>query len=61
MEERKLIKINEVIRRCAVSRSTVYRLLADKRFPMPVLLSKRAIAFYEHEINTWISERTRIR
>ncbi|WP_073990462.1 helix-turn-helix transcriptional regulator [Yersinia pseudotuberculosis] len=57
----KLIKINEVLRRCAVSRATVYRLLADKRFPVPVLLSKRAIAFYEHEIDAWISERSRTR
>ncbi|AHK21119.1 transcriptional regulator [Yersinia similis] len=61
MEERKLIKIQEVIKRCAISRSTLYRLLSDKRFPVPVLLSKRAIAFYEHEIDTWISERTRTR
>ncbi|WP_431225760.1 hypothetical protein ACQ86O_17335 [Serratia sp. L9] len=28
---------------------------------MPVLLSKRAVAFYEHEINSWISERARTR
>ncbi|MDA5479708.1 AlpA family phage regulatory protein [Yersinia intermedia] len=57
----KLIKIQEVLNRCAISRSTLFRLLSDKRFPVPVLLSKRAVAFYEHEIDKWILERTRTR
>lgn len=56
----KLIKVDEVIQRCAISRATLYRLIAEGMFPSQVLLSKRAIGFYEHEINEWINSRTRI-
>ncbi|EPT5084439.1 helix-turn-helix transcriptional regulator [Salmonella enterica subsp. enterica] len=57
----KLIKVDEVLKRCAISKATLYRLLAVKQFPSQVLLSKRAVAFYEHEINEWINSRTRIK
>lgn len=54
-----LIKINEVLHRCAISKATLYRLLEEKQFPSQVVLSKRAIAFYEHEIEDWIKTRMR--
>ncbi|ECI4085666.1 AlpA family transcriptional regulator [Salmonella enterica subsp. enterica] len=57
----KLIKVDEVLKRCAISKATLYRLLAVKQFPPQVLLSKRAVAFYEHEVNEWINSRTRIK
>ncbi|EDX3113848.1 AlpA family phage regulatory protein [Salmonella enterica subsp. enterica serovar Mississippi] len=57
----KLIKVDEVLKRCAISKATLYRLLAVKQFPSQVLLSKRAVAFYEHEVNEWINSRTRIK
>ncbi|MCS2161570.1 AlpA family phage regulatory protein [Scandinavium sp. H11S7] len=55
-----LIKINEVLRRCVISRATLYRLLANNEFPRQVLLSKRAIAFYENEVDEWIKARKRV-
>ena len=56
----RLIKVDEVIQRCAISRATLYRLIAEGMFPSQVLLSKRAIGFYQHEINERINSRTRI-
>ncbi|EDI0007551.1 AlpA family transcriptional regulator [Salmonella enterica subsp. enterica serovar Enteritidis] len=56
----KIIKVDEVIQRCAISKATLYRLIAESQFPTQVLLSKRAVGFYEHEVNEWINSRTRI-
>ncbi|MBW6030970.1 helix-turn-helix transcriptional regulator [Klebsiella sp. CVUAS 11332] len=56
----KIIKVDEVIHRCAISKATLYRLIAESQFPTQVLLSKRAVGFYEHEVNEWINSRTRI-
>ena len=54
-----IMKIKEVQLRCAISRATLYRLISEGKFPRQVHLSKRAIGFYEHEINEWIESRHR--
>lgn len=51
--------MNEVLHRCAISKATLYRLLEEHQFPAQVVLSKRAIAFYEHEVDEWIKTRIR--
>lgn len=46
MRESRLLKIQEVLRRCAISRSSLYRLIEAKRFPYQVSLTgNRAIAW----------------
>ncbi|ELI8044514.1 AlpA family phage regulatory protein [Yersinia enterocolitica] len=61
MKESKLIKIQEVLKRCAVSRATLYRLIANKNFPNQVSVTgNRAVAWREEDIQHWIEERTTI-
>ncbi|AXY33862.1 TPA: helix-turn-helix transcriptional regulator [Yersinia enterocolitica] len=61
MKESKLIKIQEVLKRCAVSRATLYRLIANKNFPNQVSVTgNRAVAWREEDIQHWIEERPTI-
>ncbi|CNB47617.1 Regulatory protein [Yersinia frederiksenii] len=58
MKKSKLIKIQEVLKRCAVSRATLYRLIANKNFPNQVSVTgNRAVAWREEDIQHWIEER----
>ncbi|HBX37872.1 MAG TPA: transcriptional regulator [Pseudohongiella sp.] len=58
----KLMKNNEVLSKCAVSKSTMYRLIRKGEFPAPVSLTGcRAVAWRADEIETWISNRRKVR
>jgi len=57
----RLLRLPEVLERTALSQSSVYRLIADNGFPSPVRLSKRSVAWVEHEVEGWIADRLRAR
>lgn len=50
----KLIRMPEVLNRTGFCRAWIYRLIEQKRFPEPIKLGERAIAFIESEIDMWI-------
>lgn len=52
-----LLRRNTVLERCGMSTSTLYRLMDQKRFPPPVRIGGRAVAWVESEINEWIAAR----
>ncbi|QFT86562.1 Prophage CP4-57 regulatory protein (AlpA) [Halomonas sp. THAF12] len=52
-----LLRRPEVLRRCAISNSTLHRLINAGNFPAPVPVGPRAVAWIESEINDWIEER----
>jgi prophage regulatory protein len=52
-----LVRLNEVKARTGLSRSTLYAYVRDGRFPPPVTISKRCVAWVEGEIDRWIAER----
>ena len=47
------LRLQAVIRVTGLSRSTLYRLIADKRFPRPVRLGPRAVAWRHSDIDAW--------
>ena len=49
-----LLKIEAVLNRIPVSRSQIYTLIAEKKFPTPVHLGGRSSFWVESEINEWI-------
>lgn len=51
---KKLIRMNEVLKRTGFCRAWIYRLIKQKRFPEPIKVGERAIAFIEIEIDIWI-------
>jgi prophage regulatory protein len=55
---KRLIRLPEVRRTVALSRSEIYRLVALKRFPPPIpLTGGRAVAWDVDEIQEWVRSR----
>jgi prophage regulatory protein len=51
------VRLNVVKSRTGLSRSTLYAYVRDGRFPAPVAISKRCVAWVEAEIDRWIADR----
>lgn len=51
-----LIKLPAVKERTTLSTSEIYRRIEAGTFPAQVRLGAKAVAWLEHEIDTWISE-----
>jgi prophage regulatory protein len=52
-----LIRLKQVLARTGMSRSTIYSYMRDGRFPEPVSISARCVAWVEAEVDLWISDR----
>lgn len=52
----RLIKIQEVSRITSLSRSTIYKYMAEGQFPQSVKLSTHSVAWVEHEVTDWVAE-----
>lgn len=52
-----LIRLDAVKTRTCLSRSTIYAYMRDGRFPQPIALSERCVAWIEAEVEDWIDER----
>lgn len=56
-EQPMLIRLPEVIRRTALSRSQIYALMDLNRFPRPVKITgARSVAWSEAEVENWIAK-----
>jgi len=49
-----LIRLPEVLKRTGFGKAGVYRLISEGRFPAPVKIGVRAVAFVESEVDEWI-------
>ncbi len=50
----KLIRIKDVMDRTGLARSTIYKYISEGKFPKPIKLGTRAVAWVETEIDGWI-------
>lgn len=50
----RLIRLSEVMNKTGFGKAWIYRLISQNRFPQPVKIGIRAIAFIESEIGEWI-------
>jgi prophage regulatory protein len=53
----RLLRLPDVLRRVGLSRSMVYQLAADGRFPAPVRLTSRTSAWRSDDVQAWIDSR----
>jgi prophage regulatory protein len=53
----RLLRLSEVRTRIPYSRSTIYQLIAQSKFPKPIGFGGRAVAWLESEIDGWIKSR----
>jgi len=54
----RLIRLKEVQHRVGLGRSTIYRWMAEGRFPKPVQLGGHAVAWTQEDIDEWIALRS---
>jgi prophage regulatory protein len=52
-----LKRLPEVLNRVGYSRSTIYQLMAEGKFPKPISLGARAVGWLESDIDEWITQR----
>lgn len=57
----KLIKLKAVMDCTGLARSTLYKFIAEGRFPKPVKLGARMVAWVKSEVQTWIEEKVFVR
>ena len=53
----RMLRIGDVIKKTALSRSQIYRLIALKAFPSQIPLGERAAGWIEDEIDHWLLDR----
>lgn len=53
----RLIRLKEVQYRVGLGRSTIYRWMAEGKFPKPVQLGGYAVAWALEDVESWISSR----
>jgi prophage regulatory protein len=56
-EQRRLISKTDVLAQIPISTATMWREIAAGRFPKPVRIGARRIAFFQTEIDAWLAQR----
>lgn len=56
-EKMRFIKLKEVMAKTSIRRSTIYKYMAEGRFPQSVPLGGRSVAWVESEVDEWLLER----
>lgn len=52
-----LIRMSETMRRTGYGKAWIYRLISQNKFPKPIKIGSRSIAFVESEVDEWINQR----
>lgn len=53
----RIIRLNEVINRTGLGKTSLYKFIKAKTFPQPIALGERAVGWVEAEIDQWITAR----
>ncbi len=51
------LRLPAVMKLTGLGRSTIYRMVADKRFPCPVQIASRAVAWRRTDLDRWSESR----
>lgn len=58
---KKLLRKKDVLAATGFKSSTLYKYISEGRFPKPVSLGERAVAWVESEVEAWIEARVSTR
>ena len=47
------LRLGDVLEKTGLGRSTVYRMVAERTFPAPVKLAKRAVGWRRDDVQQW--------
>lgn len=53
----RLMRIQEVLKLCGLSRATLYREIKLRSFPAPVKLSARSVGWLQDDVVRWLASR----
>lgn len=53
-----ILRRKQVESRTCLSRSSIYKMMSDGRFPKPVSLGARSVGWIENQIDQWLESRT---
>jgi prophage regulatory protein len=56
-KHQRLLRLADVRHRVPYSRSTIYQLISQMKFPKPISIGDRAVAWVEADIDAWIAAR----
>ena len=56
IREDRIIRLKTVLSRTGLSRSTIYRKIADGTFPSQLKISANGAGWHESDINRWIAD-----
>lgn len=59
-ETSRLLRLRDVVARTGLSKTTIYRLEAEGRFPRRRQLSERLVAWPETDVTAWLSSRVEV-
>jgi prophage regulatory protein len=54
-KEERIIRLRPVLERTGLSRSTLYRKVAEGTFPKQVRIAARCVGWQESAVNAWLS------
>ena len=57
MTVKKLLRAKDVLAITLISNSTMYELIKENKFPKPIRIGRRAVAWLESDIQEWIDSR----
>lgn len=52
-----LLRLPAVMKLTGLGRSTIYRMVSERRFPCPVRITKRAVAWRRVDVDQWSDAR----
>jgi len=55
-QNKRFIRLPEVMKKTGYGKAWIYKLISDGRFPEPVKIGVRAVAFVESEVDQWMDE-----
>jgi len=55
--QNRILRRHEVESQIGLSRSSIYQMMSDGDFPLPIKLGKRAVGWREQDLNEWLSNR----
>ena len=54
---RRLLRLPEVKEKVGLSRTAIYKLIAEGQFPRQIPIGPRTVAWYHEDLERWIEER----
>lgn len=61
MTQQTILRISKAKERTGLSRTTLYALIKEGKFPAPIPLGARAVGWLESEVDAWIESRVKAR